>query len=79
MIDSEVGIILRDADARALNLLREKQHELQTLTDALLEKEELNENEITALIGPSIHARKAEAAKAAQETEAAPVSIDVQS
>ena len=58
MIDAEVGQILRSADERAMSLLRERNRELQVLTDALLEKEELAEVDITGLIGPSVHSRR---------------------
>ncbi len=57
-IDAEVGDILRAAERRAIDLLHERRHELETLKDALMSKEELDENEITELIGPSVHAGK---------------------
>ena len=60
LIDSEVGQILRQADERALQLLKERRHELDTLRTNLLEREELSENEITALVGPSVHVRTPE-------------------
>jgi cell division protease FtsH len=57
-IDSEVGDILRSAERRAVDLLHLKRKELEAIKDALLEQEELDEIELTALIGPSIHASK---------------------
>lgn len=57
VIDSEVGEILRNADQQAMELLRDHNRELHLLTEALMEREELSENEITELIGPSIHAQ----------------------
>lgn len=59
-IDSEVGDFLRTAERRAIDLLHEKRHELEALKEALLKTEELDENQITQLIGPSIHAGKKE-------------------
>lgn len=67
LIDAEVGLILRTADEQAITLLRERQQELQRLTDALLDREELSEAEITELIGPSIHAERKREAGIAEE------------
>lgn len=67
LIDAEVGLILRTADEQAITLLRERQQELQRLTDALLDREELSEAEITELIGPSIHAERRREAGLAEE------------
>jgi cell division protease FtsH len=57
-IDSEVGDFLRAAERRAIDLLHEKRQELEALKEALLKQEELDEHQITQLIGPSIHAGK---------------------
>ncbi len=57
-IDSEVGDILRSAERKAVDLLHLKRKELEALKDALLEQEELDEIQLTELIGPSIHATK---------------------
>jgi cell division protease FtsH len=54
-IDEEVGKILQQAAIRAEQLLTEKRADLEKLTQALLASEELNEKEIVALIGPSVH------------------------
>jgi cell division protease FtsH len=57
-IDSEVGDILRTAERKSIDLLHLKRHELELVKDALMEQEELDENQLTELIGPSIHATK---------------------
>jgi cell division protease FtsH len=56
-IDQEVARILREASGRAADLLKDQQHLLEKLKVKLLEKEELDEGEITAILGPSIHAK----------------------
>ncbi len=56
IIDAEIGDTLRGADRRAQDLLHLRREELERLKDALIEREELDENEITELIGPSVHA-----------------------
>ncbi len=55
LIDEEVARILLEADQKAEDLLREKRSELEAITRALLEREELGEVEIAELIGPSTH------------------------
>ncbi len=57
-----------------MDLLRERNKELHLLTDALMEREELSENEITELIGPSIHAQKS---AEAQPSDSKSESVDV--
>ncbi|MEM6981123.1 MAG: AAA family ATPase, partial [Planctomycetota bacterium] len=57
LIDEEVARILLEADQKAEQLLREHRGQLESITKALLEKEELSELELTELIGPSIHAK----------------------
>jgi cell division protease FtsH len=56
-IDEEVARILREASERAQSLLGEQRHLLEKLAVALLEKEVLEEKEIAAILGPSIHAK----------------------
>ncbi|MFN9549797.1 MAG: cell division protein FtsH, partial [Pirellulaceae bacterium] len=46
---------LRETEQRASALLADKREQLERLTEALLAKEELSEEEITELIGPSVH------------------------
>lgn len=67
-IDAEVGDNLRAADRRASDIMHSRREELERLKDALLEREELDEKEITALIGPSVHAAKATDAAAGVPT-----------
>ncbi len=57
-IDSEVGDILRTAERKSIDLLHLKRHELEVVKDALLQHEELDENQLTELIGPSVHVAK---------------------
>jgi cell division protease FtsH len=70
LIDEEVGRILLEADQRAEQLLREHRDELETITSELLEREELSEQELTELIGPSIQARSKQQEAAEQPTQA---------
>jgi cell division protease FtsH len=56
-IDEEVARILRESSERASGLLSEQRGKLEKLTQGLLEKEELNEREITEILGPSVHAK----------------------
>ncbi len=60
LIDEEVGRILLEADQKAEQLLREHRSELEKITRALLEEEELGEKELTNLIGKSIQVRNRE-------------------
>jgi len=53
VIDEEVARILHDAGDRARQLLAEHRDKLDALAHALLEKEELDDAEITELLGPS--------------------------
>ena len=57
LIDAEVTKILHDASERAMQLLKERRGELEKIARGLIENEELDESEITALIGPSVHAK----------------------
>ena len=56
VIDAEVAKLLHRAADDALQLLSENREALDTLTHALVEREELTENEITELIGASAQA-----------------------
>jgi cell division protease FtsH len=56
IIDEEIAKLLNDASVNAVELLTEHRGKLEKITEALLEHEELDEREITALIGPSVHA-----------------------
>lgn len=55
VIDEEVTRILRETDQRAEKLLLEKREKLDALAQALLREEELDEKEIAAILGPSVH------------------------
>jgi cell division protease FtsH len=59
LIDEEVASILHNASEQAKQLLIENRQHLDALAENLVEREELDERDITALIGPSIHAKKA--------------------
>ncbi|WP_164104311.1 ATP-dependent zinc metalloprotease FtsH [Candidatus Laterigemmans baculatus] len=59
-IDEEVARILHQAAEGAEKMLTDRREELERLTRALIEREELSEAEITDLIGPSIHARRSQ-------------------
>lgn len=55
VIDEEVARILLEADQKAEDMLRHRRDQLEKITRALLEREELSEAEIAELIGPSVH------------------------
>ena len=71
LIDEEVARILLEADQKAEQLLREHRAELENITRALLEHEELGEAELTEILGLSIQARAKEddGAAASPKTE----------
>ncbi len=54
MIDDEVSKILHSAANHAKRLLLEHRPNLETITQALLQHEELDEAELIALIGPPV-------------------------
>jgi ATP-dependent Zn protease len=58
LIDAEVVKILHGAADQAYNLLKDHRPDLEKLAVELLDQEELNQAEIGALIGPSVHAGK---------------------
>ncbi len=53
LIDEEVARLLHESSAAAEQILTEKRDQLESLTKALLQSEELSEQEIRDLIGPS--------------------------
>ena len=57
LIDEEVARILLEADQKSEQLLREHRVELEKITKASLEHEELGEMELTDLIAPSIQSK----------------------
>jgi cell division protease FtsH len=52
IIDEEVQKLLREADQRAYDLLKQHRPELDRLVEALLENEELDKKEIEVLLNP---------------------------
>ena len=57
VIDEEVARMLHASADRATMLLRENTDKLETIARGLVENEILDENEIEALIGPSVNSR----------------------
>lgn len=57
LVDEEVARILMEADQKAEQLLREHRSELEKITRALLEHEELGEADLTEILGLSIQVR----------------------
>ncbi|HAC91007.1 MAG TPA: cell division protein FtsH, partial [Planctomycetaceae bacterium] len=55
LIDGEVARVLHAASLRANELLNERRQELEEVTTALLQREELSETDIEELIGVSVH------------------------
>ncbi|MDD4270611.1 MAG: ATP-dependent zinc metalloprotease FtsH [Pirellulaceae bacterium] len=58
LIDEEVTRILGEASERAMQLLTAEREKLEKLAEALDEREELDEHEIEAIIGPPAYDRK---------------------
>ena len=56
LIDEEVGRILREQSERAYQTIENQRGKLEQLAEALLAKEELDEPEIEAILGKSVHA-----------------------
>jgi cell division protease FtsH len=67
LIDQEVAKILHTSADQALGILRERRDELNRLSAALLEEEELGDQEISDLIGPSVHSASREHEEVASE------------
>ncbi|MCH2601112.1 MAG: hypothetical protein MKZ94_17000, partial [Pirellulales bacterium] len=55
VIDSEVAKFLHEAEKRADELLVEYRDDLENLTQKFVESEELSEEQIADVIGPSVH------------------------
>ena len=55
LIDEEVFRILREADEKAHNMLNEKRDLLEKLTDVLVDEEELDQDRLTEILGPSLN------------------------
>ena len=58
LIDEEIATLLEQATAKAKRLLETNREKLETLTNALLEKEEISEEEIAEMIGPAARTEK---------------------
>jgi cell division protease FtsH len=69
IIDEEVQKLLREADQRAYELLRDNRPELDRIVDSLLEREELDRKEIEELLNPEHR----EAHKTTEESPATPL------
>ncbi len=68
-IDAEVGRILKNCYQTATRVLEEHRGELETLAEALIEKETLNREEFLRAIQPKVEAPAQEAVPAAQTAE----------
>jgi cell division protease FtsH len=55
VIDEEVAKILQDAAHKAINMLRDRRKQLDSLTQKLISEEELDQKEIREVLGPSVH------------------------
>jgi cell division protease FtsH len=58
LIDDEVGRILREQADRAYQTLQAQRGQLDQLAEALLAKEELDDREIEAILGKSVHSKQ---------------------
>jgi cell division protease FtsH len=56
-IDEEIGRILREAADRANKVLSDNREKLEELTRKLVEKEELDDEDLTVILGPSVQTR----------------------
>jgi cell division protease FtsH len=52
VIDEEVQRLVREAEERAYRLLSDNRDKLEALTAALIEREELDRDEVEKLLGP---------------------------
>lgn len=74
LIDEEVAKILHGAEQRAGELLNENREKLDKLATELIAQEELQEREITEIIGPSVHAASGSNGRPASEDSPEPLS-----
>ena len=58
LIDDEVARILRDQADRAFQTLQGQRRQLDQLAESLLAKEELDDKEIEAILGKSVHSKQ---------------------
>ena len=66
VIDEEIASILHNAADRAHRVLTENRDKLTAISEALLEKEILDTEDIEALIGPSVHGSKSPETKGSE-------------
>ncbi|MCO8121081.1 ATP-dependent zinc metalloprotease FtsH [Stieleria sp. TO1_6] len=72
LIDEEVSRILMEADQRAEQLLREHREDLEKITRSLMEEEELDEQQLTDLIGQSIQQKRKTEGESVEGTVSSP-------
>lgn len=73
VIDDEVTRILQDAAQKAINMLSDRESLLKNLTERLMEEEELDQKEIRATIGPSVHDKRLEQKNGQLDAESTPL------
>lgn len=72
MIDEEVANVLHETSDRAIEILSKNRHHLDRLTSALIENEEVSENDIRAIIGPPALEEDSAEPLASSSTNSAP-------
>jgi cell division protease FtsH len=70
MIDEEVARILHEASDRAIEILSANRDKLNSITEALCDREELSDKEVEQLIGPSVQSKRDKQEKALLTDEA---------
>jgi cell division protease FtsH len=75
IIDEEVQRLLREADQRAFDLLKENRHLLDKLSQGLLEREELERSEIDELLWPNAESRGDVVAEESEQRALPPITI----
>ena len=73
VIDDEVTKILQDAAQKALNMLGDLKEMLQSLSNRLVEEEELDQKQIRTIIGASVHDERIDATNGQPETSSPPL------
>ena len=72
VIDDEVTKILQDAAQKSLNMLGDRRVLLRNLAEQLVNDEELDQKEIRAIIGPSVHDKRIEQKNGQMESASPP-------
>ncbi|MCA9034385.1 MAG: ATP-dependent zinc metalloprotease FtsH [Planctomycetaceae bacterium] len=70
LIDIEVQRIMHEANATAMQMLTERRDQLDALAEALLERENLEVDEITAILGPAPFTQKTKDSEAEDAPDA---------